>query len=128
MRREWPSHFGEGCPPVEADDLDRKIFYLVSQCPPVARDFQSAIERGAFDQGPPCLRAGLSCAVEGGSLLKLQQRVPRLRRYRLASAELTAEHGKYQQTTDRLDHYTMWLRARALKSAPDLFSCEGSGS
>jgi hypothetical protein len=124
---KWPDHFGEDCPPASAGALDRVIFYLVEACPPTADDFKCAIDRGFFAQHPHCLRAGLSCAVEAAALERRRERVPRLRTHRIASASLSASHGRYEQTTSARDHYTMWLRQRALATAPTLFSCMGAG-
>lgn len=125
---KWPDHFGEDCPPASAGALDGVIFYLVETCPPTADDFKCAIDRGSFEQQPRCLRAGLSCAVEAAALERRRERIPRLRTHQIASASLSQEHGNYAQTTSIPDHYTMWLRKRALAAAPTLFSCMGAGT
>lgn len=56
----WPSHFPQGCPPLEATDLDGELFYLAHR-PPQANDYRSAQENGLFPKGDPHERAGLSC-------------------------------------------------------------------
>lgn len=118
---EWPAHFPDGCPPVEADDLAGNILYLVGSNPPTADDFRSAAERGAFPDGPPCERAALSCGVARDSMDRLRKAVPRLRAMRIAQASLQPQHGKLRQT-GRPGHHSMWLRAYALQAAPSLFT------
>lgn len=119
---QWPAHFVDGCPPTNADPLDREIFYLVSTTPPSNADFKSALERGAFPKDPEtCQRAGLSCAIERAHLDETRKRVTRLRTYRIASANLKPSHGVYAQTSRDWRHHTMWLRQTALEAAPTLF-------
>jgi hypothetical protein len=63
-----------------------------------------------------------SCAVESASLKRKRENVPRLRDLVVASARLEPIHGRYEQTTKKKDHFTMWLRRAALKAAPSLFT------
>lgn len=122
---EWPEmfkHLDGSCPPADAVDLNGEIFVLVAGSPPTPDDFRCARERGVFPDAPHCLRVGLSCAIAADPLLKRQKRVPRLKHHLIASAHLNAAHGKHQQTTSDLTHYTMWLRSAALQAAPGLFS------
>lgn len=118
----WPAHFPGGCPPTDAEPLDREVFYLVSTAPPTRTDFQSALERGAFVSEPRCQRAGLSCAVEPVLLEETRRRVTRLRAHTVASATLTPDHGVHKQTGRDRRHHTMWLRRTALEAAPTLFT------
>jgi hypothetical protein len=126
---EWPAFFkvpaGCQCPPVDARDLDTEVFYLVSAFPATSEDFRCALQRGCFETKPHCLRAGLSCALSALALTKKQKRIPRLRSHQIASAQLSAKHGKYKQTTQDTDHHTMWLRSCALREAPTLFAVPG---
>ncbi len=117
---EWPPHFPDGCPPVTAFDLSEVVLYLVKSDPPVAEDFLSAAERGAFADALPCERAALSCGLTLQYIEQLRKAVPRLRLMRIASAALQAQQGKIGQT-GKPGHYSMWLRSSALRTAPTLF-------
>lgn len=117
---EWPAHFPPGCPPADARDLDGPVLYLVSSNPPVAKDFESAAQRGAYPGAPACERAALSCGLTLDYITTLRKAVPRLRPMMIAQALLGAECGKLKQT-GKPGHHSMWLRAAALERAPSLF-------
>ncbi len=117
---EWPEHFPPGCPPADARDLADPVLYLVSSNPPVAKDFESAAQRGAFPGAPACERAALSCGLTLTYIAALRKSVPRLRSMMIAQALLHAEHGKLKPT-GKPGHHSMWLRAAALGMAPSLF-------
>ena len=94
--------------------------YLVLANPPTPADFASAMERNVFKDRDPCLRAGLSCALEVEPLLDLKANAKRLRRHQVASAELRSDDGMIQKTLGP-GHYTMWLRGSTLSQAHLLF-------
>lgn len=120
MNGEWPDHFPPDCPPQDAGDVDRAVFYLIAHDPPQASDFLSALERGAFKGNPICGRAGLSCGVERNYVESLRNDVPRLRPMHVAVATLKPEQGKLKQT-GKPGHHSLWLRREALAAAPTLF-------
>lgn len=116
---EWPAHFPADCPPAASSPLDGRVFYLVGSSPPVAEDFESALERDAFRDEPACQRAALSCGLTLEYVLALRK-FPRLKKHHVASATLRPEQGRIQATRGR-GHHSMWLRADALRAAPSLF-------
>lgn len=117
---EWPPHFPKCCPPADAADLSGTVLLLVATDPPTDTDFECAIDRNSFLGKDECQRASISCGRERNHLTSLRANSKRLRNHLIAVAELLPEHGKIAQTGGP-GHYSMWLRAKILRTAHNLF-------
>lgn len=119
LTSEWPKHFPATCPPADADAVTGPVFRLVKSDPPSTDDMKSYLELGRAGPGRECQRAGLSCATNQQHLEELTK-LPRFRGQKVAVATFLPEHGKLKQT-GAAGHYTLWLRARVLHEASNLF-------
>jgi hypothetical protein len=120
---EWPAHFPLDCPPGDAVPLNGVVYRFVGGAAVTPDDMKSHTERGIAEGADPSDRAGLSVfldLVHARFLLA----TPRWSASRIASADLSPEHGQIKQTGKAKvkKHHTMWLRRHVVVTAHELFS------
>lgn len=119
--REWPAHFPQGCPGVSESDTQGEFFRYAAGERVEKRDMLSRLELGIGKQDP-CLRAGLSCYSSLDHAIEIRKASPRRKEQRIARALLNPECGKQRQTGRDPFHCSVWLRAKYLERATELFT------
>jgi hypothetical protein len=111
--REWPSYFPDDCPDSEASPFIGPIFCFVGGDPEV--DYKTMWERKIAKTAHDCARVALPCYI---SLKEIQETRDimqgRWGDYKIARADLSAEHGKIRSTPSKKypRHHSAWLRAQ----------------
>jgi hypothetical protein len=115
---EWPSHFPANCPPPSARPINERVYRRTGG---TSDDWLSAKEKGTFKNGPPAMRAALSCFVDRTALeeaIAVHEEWPARE---IVCADLTPEHGEIEQTGKDPHHHSLWLRRLALAAHAVLF-------
>ncbi|MGM3305219.1 hypothetical protein ACSQ6I_04400 [Anabaena sp. WFMT] len=113
---QWPDHFPEGCPPETAQPVFGNVYRLVDNNPSTYEDFRSWREQNINQPCPEgiteCQACGLSIFTSEQGIRTALNRVPRLRKKKIAAANLTADFGVILNTPARntgTNHHTWWI-------------------
>lgn len=110
---QWPDYYPEDCPPENARPASGVVYRLIRQSHPTSKDFRSHREtqpHRTFDV-PECIACGLSVFMDIEDVIRLQKRVPALRRRRVAKGTLVSDLGNMLPTPSRTgrSHHTWWV-------------------
>lgn len=103
----FPSTWPIDCPPIDASEAAGEVFRIVKHEPPSAADMASHMETGRLPKAPTCLRCGLSLFREIQDAFHQRLLLPKLGSL-IASATLTADHGKTKLTAAKQPTHTTW--------------------
>lgn len=112
---ERSEKFPPNCPPREAEGASGEVYRLVGSNPPVAKDFRTWYElypeKTYENQAKECEAHGLSVYTQKSSIFSLIDRIPGLRRKKIALGKLTPDLGVMLNTPSREDklHHTWWV-------------------
>lgn len=114
MPRQWASHFPEDCPPAAAVSPSHTVFRFVRTERPAACDFESHVARfpeKTFEDH--CDACGLSTYTDLDEVRRAQDRVPGMRKKKIAMGTLENGHGRILATPapSGASHHSWWLPA-----------------
>ncbi|MDD5214773.1 MAG: hypothetical protein PHQ03_04425 [Methylococcales bacterium] len=117
---DFPEYYPEKCPPSQAKDVEGEIFRFTTRNTPHHRDFLSHYELGI---GEGCQAMGLSVFLSIEACEEMKDKVPAMRKKKIASADLNSKHGRFAHTpsTNSKRHMTWWVSSN-LKEPWTLFS------
>lgn len=104
-------HLPDNCPPEDAQSSSGTVYRMVTD-KPSNQDFLSFRELKPQKSYPSdCIASGLSTYTDPEGVRRLQSRVPRFRKMKVAKANLDESHGKMKNTPSNLhiSHHTWWL-------------------
>ncbi len=110
MSGTFPSGWPCDCPPDSAEDAAGKVFRIVKNDPPNAKDFETHHEAGKLLNAPPCLRCGVSVFREVDDAVHQRALFPKLGN-RIAAGTLQTTHGKAMLTEGKMPTHTTWWPA-----------------
>lgn len=96
------------------------MYRFVKSDPPQATDMLSWLELGQGQNRPACRRAALSCYRDRSHLEEIRDAVPRRKKDLIARLILRPGYGKLVEDGNDT-HCSLWLRARHLAFAAELF-------
>ena len=105
---KWPPFYPENCPPPGAESASGKVYRLVRNDPPKARDFLSTWEEypGRFSKS--IVTCGTSVYTDRQDIERLKKRIPQFNDRKTAKGELNSKLGVIQRT-GRRSHHTWWI-------------------
>jgi hypothetical protein len=118
---QWPEHYPEKCPPLDAAPADGPIYRLVRGEAPQEGDFQSQ-----YEKQPKREWGALACQARGLSVFESEEAcqdmaaiIPALRKKRIASGIVPSGSGVMASTPSNNsdDHCTLWSLAAATNMA-----------
>ncbi len=112
---DWPEHFPEKCPPIEAKSPSGCLYRFTNRRTPRLRDFKSLYELRDedWDWGEEACKArGLSVFLTLADCTKMRAAVPAMKKKHIASASLSPDAGLVAHTPSNNSdaHHTFWSK------------------
>lgn len=110
----WPSYYPNNCPCEDSYTIDCDAFRFIADEQPAPEDFKSHRElypTKNFNK-PECIVCGISIYLELDDAKRVQNRIPGLRKKKIARGCLTNSHGVVKNTVftcSELSHHTWWI-------------------
>lgn len=112
--RHFPAEWPTGCPPSEATDAAGTVHRIVKSHPPQEDDLKSHAELGLASAAPQCSRLGVSVFTSRDRACHRLKLSPHLGTM-VASAALTADHGKLGTPNAKSGHCQWWPYAGVVR-------------
>jgi hypothetical protein len=113
---ERSEKFPPNCPPRKAKKASGEVYRLVGSNPPAAKDFRSWYElykdKTYNDEATKCQACGLSVYTQKSDVSSLINRIPGLRKKKIALGKLTPDLGVMLNTPsfeNEQSHHTWWF-------------------
>lgn len=119
MKYSWPDYFPTQCPPNNAKAKNATLYRMVKNDPPLPKDFLChRLLYKNIDFDDPCEASGLSTYSTMEGARKLQEAVPKFRKYKIATGNIKPDNGVVLETSsnNNSDHITWWV---ALSTMPE---------
>lgn len=113
MLSDFLEYYPEQCPPYNAKDIEGIVFRFTARNTPHQRDFLSFYEISPDKEWglDACQAMGLSVFPSTEACEEMKDKIPAMRKKKIASANLNRNYGKFANTpsTNSKRHMTWWV-------------------
>ncbi len=112
MEYKFPEHYPKQCPPFNARAVEITLYRMVKNNPLTTKDFLChRLLYPNIEFSDPCEACGLSTYSSIDGAYKLQQTVPKFKKYKIAYGNIKPDNGPILETSSRDNphHVTWWV-------------------